>query len=83
MTKSEQFCICNIHNTTLYSARADLGLAGVTAQHWRQVLDTASTDEDMFRKLVIFYNQNHWSGNLPDMAAFLCRDVWNIECPYV
>ena len=75
--------IYDIHNTALCSARADLGLAGVTAQHWRQVLDTASTDEDMFRKLVIFYNQNHWSGNLPDMAAFLCRDVWNIECPYV
>ena len=55
----------------------------MTAQHWRQVLDTASTDEEMFRKLVIYYNQNHWSGNLPDMAAFLCRDVWNIECPYV
>ena len=75
--------ISNIHNTALCSARADLGLAGVTAQHWREVLDTASTDEDMFRKLVIFYNQNHWSGNLPDMATFLCRDVWNIECPYV
>ena len=66
----------------LYSARADLGLTGVTAADWRDVLDRANNDPELFEKLVIYYNQNHWNGDLPDKSAFLCRDIWNIDCPF-
>ena len=66
----------------MYSAREDLGLTGVTADHWRDVLDRANVDDDLFEKLVVYFNQNHWNGNLPVKSTFLCNDVWNIDCPF-
>jgi len=66
----------------LYSARSDLGLAGVTAGHWKDILDQANGDTELFEKLVVYFNQNHWNGELPAKSSFLCNDVWNIDCPY-
>ena len=66
----------------LYSARDDLGLRGVGPSDWRDVLDRANVDTELYEKLVIYYNQNHWNGELPDKSSFLCRDIWNIDCPY-
>ena len=68
--------------TKLYSARADLGLEGVSPGDWREVLDRAHVDDELYEKLVIYYNQNHWNGELPSKSSFLCRDIWNINCPY-
>ena len=66
----------------LYSARADLGLLGVSPGDWREVLDRANVDDELYEKLVIYYNQNYWNGQLPDKSSFLCQDIWNINCPY-
>ena len=68
--------------TRLYTAREDLGLSGVGADAWRDVLDRAAVDDELYEKLVVYYNQNHWNGNLPSKSSFLCSDVWNIDCPY-
>ena len=65
----------------LYSAKTDLSLTGLTADHWRQVLDTASQNEEMFMKLVTFFNQNHVTSQ-PEKSKFLCQMTWNIDCPY-
>ena len=67
--------------TKLYSARADLGLTGVTPQDWRKVLDSASADQEMFLKLVTYFNQNHVTSQ-PDQSSFLCQMTWNLDCPY-
>ena len=66
----------------LYSVRADLGLLGVSPGDWREVLDRANVDDELYEKLVIYYNQNYWNGQLPDKSSFLCQDIWNINCPY-
>ena len=68
--------------TKLYSARTDLGLQGVSPHHWRDVLDRANVDDELFEKLVNYFNQNYWNGDLPEKSSFLCRDIWNINCPF-
>ena len=65
----------------LYSARADLGLQGVSASDWKDVLEAANVDMELFEKLVVYYTQDRFNG-LPDKRGFLCRNIWNTECSY-
>merc|ERR1712059_71435 len=54
----------------LYSATEDLGLSGVSAEHWKHVLKAAKDDDQLFAKMVRYKNQNR-DGNLPDKQPFL------------
>ena len=66
----------------LYSAQEDLGLGGVDVSKWKAVLETANDDMELFEKLVVYYSQDRFGGSLPNKKNFLCRMIWNEECPF-
>merc|ERR1711934_362677 len=63
----------------LYSAIEDLGLAGITATHWKEVLRTASTDDVLYERMARYFEQDR-DGDLPDRQSFLCSMIWSAEC---
>ena len=66
----------------LYSAREELGLEGASPGAWAALLDRAATDDVLFERMVRYYSQNRPGPSMPDRRGFLCRMVWNTDCPY-
>ena len=59
----------------------DLGIAGnVTADAYKDVLRRAMTDEILFEKLVLYYNQGVEKEIPNDRKTFLCKFTYNIRC---
>lgn len=59
----------------------DLGVSGnATVDAYKQVLRRAMTDDVLFEKLVLYYNQGIDKGLPEDRKTFLCQFIYNIEC---
>ena len=59
----------------------DLGVAGtVSADAYKQVLRRAMTDDLLYKKLVLYYNQGVDKQLPNDRRKFLCNFIYNIKC---